>query len=203
MLRYYNNVVLGLVVASICGLAWWFDHRRLSGELDRIDQQQAAIGKLLSKASIDWDNCGNPVGIEFSHTCTDQDLENLGLLNTVRAVRLAYCFQISDRAIERLVELPHLQILDLYRNNPIEHNNFTNGYDLTTQPVITDKSLESIAKIESLKELYLWDNQFSEEGIRQLRSLPNLKILGFRSRLVSQAAVGELKRVFPNTEIQN
>lgn len=203
MLRNYNNLFLGLLAAILCGVPWWYDHQRLSGKLERIERQEVAVGKLLSSASIDWDEDGNPVSIDFSPTCTDQDLEDLGLFDTVRQVNLAYCFLISDNAIEHLTKMPNLQILYLYRNNPREPNDFINEYDLTTQPIITDKSLESIARIKSLQEVNLWDNEFSDEGILQLRSLPNLRVLGFRSRLISEAAIDELKQALPNTQIQN
>ena len=119
-------------------------------------------------------------------------------LPSIREVRLAYGYNISDKATEHLTHLPNLEVLFLYRNNPKSHNNFTMGVDLTQQPRITDKSLETIADIRTLKELYLWDNDFTDVGILKLGTLPRLAKLGFRSPRISDEAVAALHASLPN-----
>jgi hypothetical protein len=43
---------------------------------------------------------------------------------------------------------------------------------------VTDQSIETIASLKKLEEVYLWNSDVSAEGIARLRkALPNAKIL--------------------------
>ena len=119
-------------------------------------------------------------------------------------VNLAYCFNISDEAVAHLRRLPNLQVLWLYRNDPEVHNSFTLGkIDLATQPRITDKSLEYLSTVSSLRELYLWDNDFSDRALLQLQKLKRLRTLDFRTRNVSPDTVRTLCIALPDTSIDD
>lgn len=194
--------MLWIFVVLAVGIGWWYDHKRLATKVGEQDRQRRAIGALQSRASIQVDEHGTPIRADFaSRDCVDEDLAYLQDLPTLREVNLAYCHHISDHGIQNLLHLPELKILYLYRNNPNWVDQFKYGIDMSGQPRITDKSLETIAKIGTLKELYLWDNQFSDDGILQLRSLQHLEKLEVRSRFISADAVAELKSALPNAII--
>jgi len=201
-LRFNLTSVLWVLVLLAVGIGWWHDRERLAAKVSQHSRQSRAIGALQTRASIQIDPYGTPVSIKFfSQNCTDKDLAHLQHLPTLREVNLAYCHHISDRGIQNLLRLPELKILYLYRNNPNWVDQFKYGIDMSGQPRITDQSLETIAKIRTLKELYLWDNQFSDDGILQLRSLQHLEKLGVRSRSISEVAIAELKSALPNVII--
>lgn len=188
------------VIATMLA-AWRYDRQQLASEIEIHERQRLACIALNRRANVGFDDRGRPTSVDFGWHCEDQQLTLVQDLPTLREVNLSNCLHISDRAIENLLYLPELEVLNLSRNNPNWVDQFKEGIDMTNQPRITDKALETIAKIQSLKELYIRDNQFSDEGIMRLRALPNLKRLEFRSKRISEATAVELRRALPNTEI--
>lgn len=141
--------------------------------------------------------------LDMHKNATDDDLRSLMYLSGLRELSLAYCYDISDKGVEHVKVLRRLRALRLYRNDPDEHDNFTpKAYDLSTQPRITDMSLAHVSHLTRLKELYLWDNDFSDDGILLLRSLRQLRILRFRSPRISERAIVLLRLDLPNTQIE-
>jgi hypothetical protein len=195
-----NLLVVFTVVATMLA-AWRYDRQQLASKIEIHERQRLAFGALNRRAYVVLDDRGKPISIDFGGRCEVQDLLLVQDLPTLREVNLSYCHHISDRAIENLLHLPELEVLYLSRNNPNWVDQFKEGIDMTNQPRITDKALETIAKIQSLKELYIRDNQFSDDGIMRLRSLPNLKKLELRSKRISEVTLVELRRALPNTEI--
>ncbi|HUG67584.1 MAG TPA: hypothetical protein VMM76_07525 [Pirellulaceae bacterium] len=138
--------------------------------------------------------------VQFPKDVTDDGVRHIKDVRTVRAVNLAYCFDISDQAIQYLTALPNLRVLELYANDPIERNNFVPiEFDLTKQGQITETSLEYIGRIRSLEELSLWDDDYSDRGIMQLSHLPELRYVFLRSSRVTEAGIARLQQALPNT----
>jgi hypothetical protein len=192
------NVVLFVALLAV-SLSWWIDHRNLADS----NRRQAMRALTQMHGNVTFDNDGNPIAVDFYPSfCSDADVANLRYLPTVRKVNLAYCFNISDLAVESLTYLPNLEVLYLYRNDPDFSNNFTGELmDLSLQPRLTDRALEYVSRIDSLQELYLWDNEFSDAGLLKLRSLKNLKKLAVRSSRISEDAVNKLVASLPTASI--
>jgi len=180
------NLLVLITVVAIMGSAWLHDRQRLVARIENHELQRQAFGALNSRARVQIDHRGKPISAVIGRTCNDEDLWLLRYLPTLREVDFSYRDYNSDGVIEYLLHLPELEVLHLSRNN---------------QQRFTDKSLATIAKIRSLKELYLRSNQFSEERILQLISLPNLRKLEIRSQRLSAATVAKMRTQMPNTEI--
>ena len=144
------------------------------------------------------------VAVRMPRNATDGDVTQLRNLSRLRDLNLAYCFNIGDESVRHLLSIPSLEVLRLYRNDPDTRNNFTpKTFDPATQPRITDKSLEYLSKMKNIKELYLWDNSFSDEGLLMLRELTGLRVLRFRSPSISPKTILLLRSSLPNTLIED
>jgi len=141
--------------------------------------------------------------VDFDQRITvDDDVRHLRFLPHVREVNLAYCFLISDEAARHVADAPSVRIVKLYRNDPLVGNNFTLGYDLSKQPVVTDESLRHLARLPRLEELGLWDNDFTDRGVEYLKGARELRKLSLRSTHISRAKLDELGRALPMCTIE-
>ncbi len=144
------------------------------------------------------------VAVHMPRHATDDDASQLRNFSRLRELNLAYCFNISDESVRHLQSIPSLEVLRLYRNDPDSQNNFTpKTFDPATQPRITDKSLEYLSKMKNLRELYLWDNAFSGDGLLMLRELTGLRVLRFRSPNISPKTILLLRSALPGTLIKD
>lgn len=141
--------------------------------------------------------------VQFPKDVTDEDMRHIIDVRSVRAINLAYCFDISDKAIMYLTELPNLRSLRLYANDPTERNNFVpTNFDLSKQGQISDKSLDYIGRIGTLEELYLWDDDYSDAGLAHLSNLSRLRYIFLRSTRITEAGVTALQKSLPGTTVE-
>ena len=105
----------------------------------------------------------------------DEGIGALGDLPAVTHLRLARN-RITDRGLAALGDLRVLEHLNLYGNVGV-----------------TDAGLESLARIASLRELYLWQTGVSAAGVERLRAQrPDLEVeLGSAGVLAAVGAAGE------------
>lgn len=140
------------------------------------------------------------VEVHAPKSITDQEAAILADLPDTEDLNLAYCFRISDLGIRHLNNLPNLKTLRLYRNHT-GHNNFTFGFVLPSKPPITDESLKHLGTCRNLRELYLWDNEFTDSGLLHLRSAKQLEVLEFRSSAITAAGIAALREHLPTCVI--
>ena len=68
--------------------------------------------------------------------------------------------RIPGISIENIVKLPYLSYLNLVSSK------------------VTDQCIDSLAKMKNLKEVYFWNSEVTENGVKRLRTaLPDSKIL--------------------------
>jgi len=113
----------------------------------------AAIATLTTAAA-------EIVDLNLANASLDDDgVAALGELPAVTHLRLGRN-RITDRGLAALGELPLLEHLNLYGNSGV-----------------TDAGLESLVRIGSLRELYLWQTGVSAEGVERLRlQRPELRV---------------------------
>ncbi len=70
-----------------------------------------------------------------------------------------------------------------------------------TPVCLNDESLATVAKIESLETLDISEADFSLEGLRQLRSMPNLKRLRISVTYLEEATIETLRSEMPGVQI--
>lgn len=89
----------------------------------------------------------------------DAQISKIALLKNLARLRLNDN-QITDHGVEALASLPRLEYLNLFGNT-----------------AITDKSVDSIAKLAALKEVYLWSTGVTPAGAAKLRERkPELRV---------------------------
>ena len=67
---------------------------------------------------------------------------------------------VSDRGLKNISKMPYLSYINLVSSK------------------VSDASVDTLASIKTLKEVYLWNSDITERGIKRLRgALPDAKIL--------------------------
>ena len=150
------------------------DLRWLLIDSDSVTDEGAAILTRLSE--LEDVAIGGP-------KITDRTVERLVRHNR-KLTALGLCdASITDRSIELLVSLPNLKVLDLRCTD------------------ITGESIQSIAKLDGLIELYLGGTPIGEGRLGALRCLPHLEIVDATDTGVSEQDVLELTAGRPDLKV--
>jgi len=118
-----------------------------------ITSEQVALLAVAAE-QITWLDLANK-------SVADEMLQTIGQLSNLTRLELNNN-PITDQGLQQgLQELQHLEVLNMYGTQ------------------ITDASIPIIAKMKSLRRIYLWQTEVSPAGMQQLETaLPNLKIIG-------------------------
>lgn len=140
--------------------------------------------------------------VDFPKGVSDHEVRHILHIPSVRAINLAYCYDISDEGVAYLARLPNLRVLDLYRNDLMERNNhIPDDFDLETQGRITDASLAHLSTSKTLEELHLMDNEFTDVGLTHLARVKSLREVTARSPRFTESGVVSLKKALPNAKV--
>ena len=82
---------------------------------------------------------------------------------------------VNDESIAALKQLPHLEQLYLPRAG------------------VSNKHLETISQLKSIRKLSLWGNNLHDDGITQLSELPNLQVIDLGETKVTMACLSKFR----------
>ncbi len=119
---------------------------------------------------------------------TDAGVRHLSGLTALEELDLQRC-QVGDAGIAALKNLKHLRVLVLMED--------TKG----NSHAPTDASVEYLLAFTKLQNLTLISPAITEQGVRRLVTLPNLKELSLSTHSVSEGLRAELKRQHPDLGI--
>jgi hypothetical protein len=156
------------------------------GGLSRGFQHLGALGQLTHLELGNWSPDSPPLG--------DADLEHIVGLKKLRSLMLNR-FNISDSGVERLVELPALEWLNLDPTASLSDDalgsisRMVELRSLTIGGAFTDRGLGYLAQSPALGELRIFSNSLSDEAVAKLGKVMIVKALPQRApRAVAPAA---------------
>ncbi len=120
---------------------------------------------------------------------TDAGIQHLAGLTTLEELDLQGS-QISDQGVSALKNLKQL------------HSLYLSGGRNDGKDSFTDAGVESLLALGKLQHLYLNNAAISEQGVRRLAALPDLKELSLSTRSVPEGLRTELKKQRPDLKIQ-
>lgn len=118
---------------------------------------------------------------------TDEGIEKLSSIKTLRTLVLEDCQKISHRGFKTLAQLENLQVLSL-RNTKVSDVDVEALVPLkemkllyiSKSEAITDRAVESVLKFEKLDSLRIGATSLTKNGIENLQKHSNLSFLGLR-----------------------
>jgi Leucine-rich repeat (LRR) protein len=122
-------------------------------------------------------------------------VEFSGFFDTVKKVDFPY-IPVTDEGLKELKECKHLEELS------IDNEQVTDGLLQTLGENGLLHVLSHQAHAEGMKrpsgpadvtDLWLWDSQVTDEGLKELKDFPNLKMLGLNKTKVTDEGLKELK----------
>jgi hypothetical protein len=151
---------------------------RDGGKLTDADFEQ--IGRLSHLKSLDLNNCLNDerlaklaglAELEYLQTnvakVTDDGLRPLARLKNLKALKFFHPGpSFSGAGLAHLADLPHLQQLTV-----------------AGSLAFNDDGMKAVAKLTRLQEFRTWHAGPTQEGVKKLKELPNLKSLNLGQRL--------------------
>jgi hypothetical protein len=150
---------------------------------------------------------GSLVGLDLHATrITDADLALLEGVRGIRTLNL-YDTKITDEGLKHLSGLTVLQTLYLNDTDVSDAGlQSLRGLDGLTvlglvNTRVTDEGLGFLAGMTYLRELSLGGTKITDNGLRRLKGLKNLKLLILTHTNVTTAAVQDLRKALPNTQI--
>jgi hypothetical protein len=145
------------------------------------------------------------LSIEAVHV-ENSGLHHIAKVRNLRELRL-WTPGVNDQGLSALKELDQLQLLDLEgtaaTGTGLSHlSELTTLTMLTLGPQTTDRSLQTVAKLEQLQELDLRPcRRLSLEGLRPLAELRQLKVVWLPSQMDSSARKW-LRQALPNCRVR-
>lgn len=137
-----------------------------------LEKSQRAILKQRMKKS-------DAKKMDLRHACVDDDLLLLSGKPSLTEVDVSDS-NVSDRGIENLVTVPHLQVLNLTRTRVKTLSEISKlkrlRYLTLDNTAVDDNSLKALKGLE-LKYLSLGETLITDSGISVLANLPSLQIL--------------------------
>jgi internalin A len=164
--------------------------------------QEAALVRSIDEqgGAVVRDAAGRLVEVSLARTwATDADIERLAGVKTLKRLDLSLTY-VSDRGIEQLKQLDHLEDLNLYAAEFITDAAlaFLRGHrQLKTLNLrgtdVTDTSLAYIAELPGLTALDISFTQITDVGLEHLASLPQLEELNLGGNKISGVGLHVLK----------
>lgn len=167
----------------------------------------AAFGNL-KQASFFHTSFGMPgfTGVGFGHLKACPNLERLTVAGISMGddgfAAIATITQLKDLSTwhtyqteagnAHIAKLPHLRSLKLGQRLPGKDRKATS---------LSDASLVTLASMKTLEDLKIGEARFTLEGVKALKSLPNLKTLLLYETDFPETAVEPLKQALPNVKI--
>lgn len=138
-------------------------------------------------------------GITLRRDARNEDLMSLARLPELRYVNAAYCYFITDVGIASLERHPNIRIVDLYRNEPLEHPyTLPEGFVLSQKPNLTEKSLRSLATIPHLRSLSILENRFTFSAVKELFICKSLRRLALRGNKLAHFEIEAIRGSLPD-----
>ena len=166
-------LILGLLIHSILSEKPQANSTRVRATFEQslslvpkkdLEKKQRAILKQRMKSS-------NAKKLDLRHACVDEDLLVLSAKKSVMEIDVSDS-NVSDRGIEYLADVPHLQSLNLTRTNV--------------------KSLSGISKLKRLRYLYLDNTLVDDDSLKKLKGT-QLKLLSLGETRISDAGLTVLE----------
>ena len=103
---------------------------------------------------------------------------------SLMAIDLSGADYLTNRGIEYLTEIPHLQYLRF-----------------SSSSLLDDGCANSFAKMKNLKSLYLEGVRISDAAVPQLKKMTNLEVLSVKGTMVTAEGLQELQQALPECEV--
>ena len=143
-------------------------------------------------------------GIKLRRDARDEDLISLAPLPELRYVNVAYCYFITDVGIASLERHPNIRIVDLYRNEPLEHPyTLPEGFVLSQKPNLTEESLRSLATIPHLRSLSIFENRFTFSAVKELFICNSLRRLALRGNKLAYFEIEKVRNSLPDCIVED
>jgi RNA polymerase sigma factor (sigma-70 family) len=119
---------------------------------------------------------------------TPDGLKELGGLKNLRSLELSYVYgnpeeeRRVEAGLKELSELPNLE-------------------ELILKARVDDAGLRQLAKLKSLRALYLANNKVTDAGLAELKALTSLRRLDLWHTRVTDAGVADLRKALPALEV--
>jgi hypothetical protein len=124
----------------------------------------------------------------------DEGMAAVGKLTQLREFRTWHTFQ-TEAGNKHLLSLKHLKALRLGQR--------LRKYDgKPNPPSLTDETLDVVAQLTTLENLWLDEAKLSHAGLVQLQKLPNLKQLTLERIDIAESDVEQLRRDLPRVKIE-
>jgi hypothetical protein len=175
--------------------AWWIAHRQFFATWSI----SAAGGR------VDWDlsegrwKRGGTSSVTFrgggwnTQDLQDSDLRHLTGLFHVESLSLNQCYNITDRGLRVLQELPDLRALDLGVSSRLYPTDLRSSQ-------ITDAVVPSLVGLSRLEELTLSGAGITDNGLARLTVLKNLRFLDLSETRITDASLALFEMEFPNLD---
>jgi Leucine Rich repeat len=141
-------------------------------------------------------------------TMTDKGLESIADLTNLKELVLWWATEITDAGVAHLSPLRHLQLLDISLSRVTDEGVRSLAMlpeleELGLQGKFTNKSLLYLSQAGHLKALRLHGGEceFSDEGLRHLEGLKDLRRLVLENAKVSETAKERLLKAIPGLEL--
>ena len=125
----------------------------------------------------------------YANSVTDAGVEHLGRMQSLRSLDLSLV-AITDKALPHLADLPNLEHLSLL---------FSEGF---AGPTVTDKGLQSLARVKSLRSLNLTAARITDAGLEPLKRLTQLEELRLANTSITEQGVAQLKMALSDCAIR-
>ena len=153
-------------------------------ELPQLQELSAFAALIEGACFADFSRLKNlSVVLLHGNPIKDQNLKYLPAIAQLRALCLSSC-GISDRGIGNLVGCNKLALLDLGAN-----------------PKITDRSVASLVKLKSLREILLGGTSITYSGLTRMKGL-HLKLIKLPGQSYTVAQLNTLRKVFPDAALE-
>ncbi len=116
---------------------------------------------------------------------TDLDVDTFLKLINLKELTLIGCEKITDKGIEQIAKLPHLELLDLTSQNW--------GDGMMHGPRITDAGLEPLTHMKTLKHLYLCGSNISDVGLKTIGTMTELETLDLSETKITDEGLQNLE----------
>lgn len=125
-------------------------------------------------------------------TAGDAALEAVGQLTQLKEFHTWHTAQ-TQAGNAYLTKLPNLKVIRIGQRLP--------QYGKPSPPSFDESTIPTLAKIQSLERLELFEVRLTAKSLQPLTELPNLKQLSIHTADISEADINTVKKMLPNVKV--